>query len=145
MDDRLLTTGLADEIEFLTARARAVGTAHANASLAPLDLRVRSYSVLALAASGVDPTQRELAEFLSLDASQIVALVDGLESRGLVVRTQDARDRRSNAISATPAGRALAAKAAVIVRRAETESLSGLTAAERDRLRELLKKAAFTG
>jgi DNA-binding MarR family transcriptional regulator len=145
MDDRLLATGLAQEIEFLTARARAVGTARANAALAAVDLRVRSYSVLSLAASGESPSQRELAEFLSLDASQIVALVDELETRGLVVRTQDARDRRSKSITATASGARLAERASAIVRAAEAESLGALTVAERDQLRDLLRTAAFTG
>ena len=52
---RLLGTELAEEIEFLTARARSVGITRANASLAPLALKVRSYSVLSLACSGGPP------------------------------------------------------------------------------------------
>ncbi len=145
MDDRLLATGLTAEIEFLAARSLAVGTANANAALAALDLRVRSYSVLSLAASGAAPSQRELAEFLRLDASQIVALVDELEARGLVVRTQNPRDRRSKSITATRAGKALAIKASLLTRKAESHSLGMLAEAERDQLRTLLRKTAFTG
>ena len=142
---RLLTTDLAGEVEFLAARARAVGTATANEFLAALELKVRSYSVLALACSGENPSQRELAEFLSLDASQIVALVDELESRGLVVRGTDPRDRRSNSIAATAAGRTLYALARTAVREAEAASLRVLSSAERDTLRSLLRRIAFDG
>ncbi|MGO7983270.1 MarR family winged helix-turn-helix transcriptional regulator, partial [Rhizobium johnstonii] len=86
---RLADTTLGDEVEFVAARARSIGTALANEALAPLGLKVRSYSVLSLACSGAAPSQRELAEFLILDASQIVGLVDDLENAGYVVRTPD--------------------------------------------------------
>jgi len=74
-----MSATLADEIEFLTARARSVGTGHANLALANLGLKVRGYAVLSLATSGLNPSQRELAAFLRLDASQIVALIDELQ------------------------------------------------------------------
>ena len=141
--DRLLATELATEVEFLAARARAVGTARANEFLAGINLRVRSYSVLALACSGENPSQRELAEFLSLDASQIVALVDELEGRGLVARAADRRDRRSNSISATAAGRELYVAARAAIREAESESLRALSVSEQESLRSLLHRIAF--
>ena len=143
MTNRLFDTELASDLEFLTARARAVGSARANARLEPLDLKVRSYAVLALACSDVNPSQRELADFLSLDASQIVALVDGLEKRGLVLRESDPRDRRSNVIKPTEAGRELAQKAATQARLAEEESLKALSATEREQLRDFLSRIAF--
>ncbi len=141
--DRLLASDLANEIEFLAARARALGSGHANAMLAPLDLKVRSYSVLAMACSGAEPSQRELADFLRLDPSQIVALVDALEQRGLLLRAPDPRDRRSKVIRPTAAGRALHQRAAAAVRTAEETSLAPLDGLERDQLRLLLRKIAF--
>lgn len=141
---RLYATDLANEPEFLAARARSLGSAHANAALAALDLKVRSYSVLSLACSGTQPSQRELAEFLALDPSQIVALVDQLERRGAVVRRADPRDRRSKFIAATDAGRSLFAEAARLVEAASNESLAALTPEERDQLRALLRRIALT-
>lgn len=140
---RLFTTALGQDLEFLTARARALGNAQANAELAPLKLRARSYAVLCLAVSDENPSQRELAEFLSLDASQIVALVDELEERDLVSREQDPRDRRSNVITATAAGRALHAEAMKAIAKAENRSLGALSSSEREELRRLLTKIAF--
>lgn len=141
--DALATTELAFEIEFLTARARSIGIARANAALLPLALKVRSYSVLALACTEQSPSQRELAEFLVLDPSQIVALVDELERRGLVSRETNPRDRRAKGICATDAGRDLYARARAIVQQAETESLTGLDDTERLQLRALLRRIAF--
>lgn len=142
--DRFLGSDLASEIEFLAARARALGSARANAMLAALDLKVRSYSVLAMACSGSEPSQRELADFLRLDPSQIVSLVDALEQRGLVLRTPDPRDRRSKVIRPTAAGAELHQQAASIVRAAEDASLAPLDGPERDQLRELLRRIAFS-
>lgn len=140
---RLQDADLASEIEFLMARARAVGTSHANDVLAELDLKARSYAVLSLAVSAKKPTQRELAEFLSLDASQIVALVDGLQDRGLVRREPDPNDRRSNVIVSTDAGDELYGRASDVVARAEAKSLAALSVDERNQLRELLARVAF--
>lgn len=140
---RLHTADLANEIEFLMARARAVGTAHANEVLRDMNLKARSYAVLSLAVGNTKPTQRELAEFLSLDASQIVALVDGLQDRGLVSREPDPNDRRSNVIVSTEQGRELFERATVVVAQAEARSLSALTDDERDQLRSLLSRVAL--
>ncbi len=140
---RLLGSHLAAEIEFLAARARSVGTAHANAKLAPLNLKVRSYAVLALACSELKPSQRELADFLDLDASLIVALVDDLETRGLVARTPDPRDRRSKAIIGTAAGHELFGLARAATHTAEREALAALTPEEQSTLRALLSRIAF--
>ncbi|WP_308190723.1 MarR family winged helix-turn-helix transcriptional regulator [Arthrobacter hankyongi] len=143
--ERLQGTELAAEVEFLTARARSLGSGRANQLLADLDLKVRSYSVLSLACSGENPSQRELADFLSLDPSQIVSLVDQLEKRGAVTREADPRDRRSKVIAATAAGRRLYRAAAAIVRESEAQSLRRLSTAERDTLRSLLQRVAFNG
>jgi DNA-binding MarR family transcriptional regulator len=141
--ERLMAAELADEIEFLTARARSVGSGRANLILKELDLKVRSYSVLSLACSDLNPSQRELADFLSLDPSQIVALVDELERRGAVTREADPRDRRSKVIAATPEGRRLYKQAFGLVRTAEEHSLGELSPEERGLLRSLLRRIAF--
>ena len=142
-DIRLRATDLVNEIEFLAARARSLGSARANKMLAALDLKVRSYSILALACSGKGPSQRELAEFLSLDPSQIVALVDSLETRRLLKRAPDPRDRRSKIISATAEGHRLYVRASAVVQQADDISLRALSAEDRKQLRTLLGRIAF--
>lgn len=142
--ERLRQTDLAQQIQFLAAKARARGTAHANRMLtAELDLKVRQFSVLSLAASGLNPTQRELSQFLDLDPSQIVALVDGLEQRGLVLRETDPTDRRSRIIVATDAGRSVRDRGQAITEASDDAVLADLTAQEREQLRALLTKIAF--
>lgn len=140
---RLAKAAIADDVGLLLAKLHAAGSVLNNRALAAFELRERSYSVLRLASSGLEPTQRELADFLSLDPSQIVALVDELEGRGLVTREQGRTDRRQKIVLATPEGESVhaAAKAAVAV--SETQTLSALAPSEAVTLRSLLRKALW--
>jgi DNA-binding MarR family transcriptional regulator len=139
-------TGPADlfqDVSFLLARANALSLAAGNAALAGQGLRVRSYSVLALAVDGRRPSQRELAELLRLDPSQVVALVDDLQGRGLVTREPDPSDRRANVVIATDEGRATFAAASVEVEAAQDRLLGELASEEREQLARLLRRLAF--
>lgn len=140
---RPIGTDLAGDLSFLLARANALSLSAGNAAMAPHGLKVRSYSVLALAASGARPSQRELAEFLRLDPSQVVALVDELQARGLVMREPDPSDRRANVVTATPAGRTLFARAESSARSAERELHHDLSESERETLVALLRRLAL--
>lgn len=135
--------GLGDDLSFLLARANALSLAAGNAALAKVGLRARSYSVLAVAAGGSRPSQRDLAEFLRLDPSQVVALVDDLQARGLVAREADPADRRANVVVATPAGRVVYDQARAEAREAEQRVFARLTPQDRDRLAALLQLVAF--
>lgn len=134
---------LMDDLSFLLARSNAASLVAGNAALAPFGLRVRSYSVLASACAPATMTQREIAEFLRLDPSQVVPLVDDLEAKGLVDRAPDPRDRRANVITATPAGTALFTAARVAILEAERTTHAALTDRERETLARLLHKTAF--
>ena len=118
---------LADDIGFLLTRAGTSLTAAAKTALAPFELRVRSYSVLALACEHADGLgQRQFAEELGLDPSQIVALVDDLEARDLITRRVDPADRRNKRIDATDTGRALCVDAQRALASTQSDILSAL-------------------
>jgi len=135
--------GLVEDLSFLLARASALSNAAGNTALAPFGLKVRSYSVLALASEATGPTQREIAEFLRLDPSQVVALVDTLQKSGLISREPDPRDRRANVIVATTTGRETLSRARTAVLEAERTLHSELNSDERAALGALLRKTAF--
>lgn len=141
--ERLQSARVASDIQFLIARARGRGNSHANLMLAELDLKVRHFSVLSLVCTEERPTQRELGEFLDLDPSQIVALVDSLEERGAVRRETDPRDRRSKIVVPTVEGHDLHEQAASLTRESEDAVLQTLSPRERRQLRALLQKVAF--
>ena len=141
--ERLKHTSLYEDFGFLLTRSRALWVGRDNAAFVNFGLRGRSYSVLALAASGQNPTQRELADFLVLDASQIVAVIDGLEKQGYVERQRSPTDRRTNIIVATESGRKLHNEARAAARESERESGPELSDEERAQLLELLQRIAF--
>jgi DNA-binding MarR family transcriptional regulator len=140
---RLEHAPLADDLGFLLARAAAMSQAAGNEALATHGLKVRSYSVLALAATGGRPSQRELAAFLRLDPSQVVALIDDLARRGLVTREPDPRDRRANVLAATLEGRKVYRRALADVEAGERRAHVGLSSADRAELTRLLRAVAF--
>lgn len=134
---------LIDDTSFLLARASALSNAAGNKALAEFGLKVRSYSVLELAGDGGRTSQREIADFLRLDPSQVVALVDELQRANLVGREPDPRDRRANVIIVTPLGRETLEKARQKVRMTVQSLHSGLTESERATFTDLLRRTAF--
>lgn len=135
---------LSDDASFLLARTNALSLAATNRTLEPFGLKARSYSVLALAAAADHMSQRDFASYLRLDPSQVVALVDELQERGLVERQAVPGDRRANVVVATRAGIALATQAHSLLRDAEDGLMQELDTDERATLAALLRKIAFT-
>jgi DNA-binding MarR family transcriptional regulator len=86
-------------------------------------------------------TQSRLAQAVHLDRSTMVGVIDLLEARGFVERRRG-RDRRTNALSLTRAGRTLAARLRQRIDRHERRVAGRLTEAERLQLLALLGKLA---
>jgi DNA-binding MarR family transcriptional regulator len=143
MTDRLRHSALSEDLSFLLARASAVSVAAGNAALAGHGLRARSYAVLAIVAENSRPTQRELAEYLRLDPSQVVAIVDDLETRGLVERAPDPSDRRAKVILPTSAGVRLYGEARESAHQAERSTHRSLSDADLPGVIALLRGLAF--
>jgi DNA-binding MarR family transcriptional regulator len=60
-------------------------------------------------------TMRELGALLAVDAPYTTVVIDDLESRGLVERRPDPRDRRRKIVAATPEGNRVAQRAAELL------------------------------
>ena len=132
---------LADDLGFLLSRASGQIVRATNAALAEHGLRVRQYSVLALACETEDGLgQRELAAVLGLDPSQVVLLVDELVAAGLVERQAPEADRRTRLVVATREGRRVREAARRDADAAMEIPLGLLGEAERDRLRDMLTR-----
>ncbi|YCH05884.1 MarR family winged helix-turn-helix transcriptional regulator [Arthrobacter sp. alpha11c] len=140
---RLAAAKIGNDVGLLLAKLHATGSVLNNRALSDFGLRERSFSVLTLACSGLEPTQRELADFLSLDPSQVVSLVDDLEHRGLVERAQGKQDRRAKIIVSTAEGRRIHTKARAALEVCEQTQLAALNEEENAQLRALLKKALW--
>ena len=128
------------DVHFLASRAGALGGIEANRALAAFGLRVRSFCVLSIACTASPQSQKEIAETLLLDPSQVVMLVDGLESRGLVQRIPDPGDRRARLVTAIPPGRALYAEAKESVAAVNRELLHAFDEEEIATLLTLLRR-----
>ncbi|MGY1810887.1 MarR family winged helix-turn-helix transcriptional regulator [Blastococcus sp. SYSU D00669] len=138
-------TALTDDVGFLLTRASGLAVRATNAALADVGLRVRQYSVLVLADDAPDGiSQRDLAEVLGLDPSQVVALVDELAAAGLVERRPSPTDRRQRLVAATAQGVRLRRRAEQRAAAGLQGQLGGLSPAEQETLRGLLKRVVST-
>jgi DNA-binding MarR family transcriptional regulator len=100
------------------------------------------YAILALLDEGARKTQSAIADALKYDPSQLVALLDGLEDRGLVERRRDPNDRRRQMVTLTSAGRQQLASFRKLVQKLEDEFLGPLDEDERIALHDLLLRIA---
>jgi DNA-binding MarR family transcriptional regulator len=87
-------------------------------------------------------SQRELAAKLHMHASRLVAVVDEMESLGLVVRSANSEDRRSYALELTPAGREKLTEVGKVAREHNEALCSALSVEEREILAGLLQRIA---
>jgi DNA-binding MarR family transcriptional regulator len=86
-------------------------------------------------------SMKELAAALDVDPPNATAVVDDLESLGLVRRRPHPTDRRAKLVEATPKGNEAARKADEILS-APPPSLAALSPDELEALRQLLRRAA---
>jgi DNA-binding MarR family transcriptional regulator len=100
------------------------------------------YSVLAILGEGARETQAMIADTLALDPSRLVALLDSLEDRELVVRQRDPEDRRRHVVTITAAGKQELSRLRAIVQEVEEEFLAPLDAKSRKAFHEMLQQLA---
>jgi len=109
------------------------------AATAGLGVTPGRFGMLVLIEANPGVTQSGLARAVGLDRSTMVAVLDGLEDRGLIERRQG-RDRRTNGLWLTAGGRRLLAQMKRRVAAHEARVAARLTARERKKLLELLRR-----
>ena len=87
-------------------------------------MSIRGYWILEAIADGGDMAQTELSALLGMDRSDMVRLIDSLESANLVERTRDTKDRRRQLIALTEAGNTTRASLRRSLRRAERAAVA---------------------
>ncbi len=83
-------------------------------------------------------TQSDLAQHSGRDKAQLARLVKGLRERGLLDAQADADDRRNLRLRLTAEGETLQRTLQLQGQRLGVQAVAGLSAAERDQLRDLL-------
>lgn len=92
------------------------------------------YALLLRLRAAPAATQLELARAINYDKTRLIALLDGLEQRGLVTREPAAGDRRARTVKLTPAGRAAVTSTQREIHRMEDGLLPGEKRAALQRL-----------
>ncbi|MSW52635.1 MAG: MarR family transcriptional regulator, partial [Actinobacteria bacterium] len=110
-------------------------------ALAGLDLRPRHLVALTVLREQGGSTQQALAGTLRIDRTNLVGLLNDLESRGLVARRRSEEDRRRHLVALTPDGERLLDEAEDALGAAEDEVLRALDAEDRAMLATLLQRA----
>jgi DNA-binding MarR family transcriptional regulator len=131
--------GGSPRLGYLLKQAQLRFTEQASAALAPLGLGPREWAALTCLEEQHGLSQREVAELLGVDRTTMVALVDELESRGLVERRPQAGDRRKNAVGLTPDGRDLMDRGARLADECERRFLAVLGEPDADRFKQALQ------
>lgn len=110
-------------------------------ALAPLGLRPRHLVALTVLRDHGSPTQQALASALRTDRTNLIGLLNELESAGLILRRRSSEDRRRHIVELTDEGSERLAQAEAALAAAEDEVLGALDAAQRETLYLLLQQA----
>lgn len=107
--------------------------------LRSVGLSLSAYKVLR-ALEGNSRSMREISDVLRVSPRTVTDIVDGLQSRELVLRCEHPSDGRVTLLRLTPQGEAALGRARQDAERSHAYSLGRLSAAEQQSLRELLER-----
>ena len=108
------------------------------AALEPFGIRPRHVAALIELRDGGELTQQTLCGHLHLDPTNLVAVLNQLEQRGLATRRRDPEDRRRHLVAISKKGIAVIEKVSEVMDGVEDELLDGFDAVERRQLEGLL-------
>lgn len=127
-----------NRLGYLLKHARERLSELTSAALAPHGVDGRELAVLQVIAGSEPPSQHEAAQRLGVDRTTMVALLDVLQDKGLVVRKPHEHDRRKNVVVLTERGKITRADAVRAYDEAEREFLAALPDGDGERLRTTL-------
>jgi DNA-binding MarR family transcriptional regulator len=113
----------------------------AEVELAAFGLRARHVIALTLLRDLGDQSQSDLPATLGMDPTNVVALLNELETDDLVQRRRSPQDRRRHTVSLTAAGRARLDEVEHLLTGVEQRVLDPLTREEQQSLYRLLSRA----
>jgi DNA-binding MarR family transcriptional regulator len=132
---------LGDYLPYLVNRVGTIVAEQFGAqALAPHQLSIALWRVMAVLASAGGQRQIDLAELTSIDASTLSRIVTRLVRLGLVTRTRAASSNREVAVALSAKGNALVAHLIPQARAIEAEASAGLPAAELMVLKRCLRR-----
>ena len=102
----------------------------------------RQFGALLVLEKADDLDQKQLAELLHVDQTNVAMILGGLEKKGFVQRSTSPSDRRRKVVSLTPRGRTNMKSIKRKARRVDEELLQPLNQQERRQLISLLERLA---
>ena len=109
--------------------------------LAPLGLRPRHLIALTVLRDQGGSAQQDLAKILEMDSTNVVSLLNELETENLIERRRSPADRRRHLVELTDVGAKLLARAEFALAAVEDEVFSALDGEQRETLYTLLQQA----
>jgi DNA-binding MarR family transcriptional regulator len=138
-------TALMERLSFLLKRTYALLEATIESELARLGVTGREFGVLTLLDAEGPASQQRLAGRIGVDRTTMVALIDALEEKRLVIRHRDPSNRRAYLLEVTAAGRKRLRDALKAVQRAEQAALAPLSGTESATLTRALQCVVQAG
>lgn len=127
---------------FLLAQVGAHGAYRFAERVAEIGLTAPDAGLLRKIASDPGVSQQALAEHLGVMPSRMVALVDELETKGIIERRRSTEDRRNYALHLTPRGRQVLGDLSRLAAEHEESLCAALSKEERVQLRDLCRRIA---
>ncbi|MFC9439668.1 MarR family winged helix-turn-helix transcriptional regulator [Nocardia sp. NPDC057030] len=108
--------------------------------LAPLGITPQEWAALNCLDDQPERSQKEVADLLGIDRTTMVALIDRLQTQTWVERHPHPTDRRKNAVTLTPPGRAVLQSGATIIDACERQFLAALSGSGADQFKLALQR-----
>jgi DNA-binding MarR family transcriptional regulator len=135
--ETLLPGALRGRLTFVLARLGGLARQECADQLAAAGLSQHQHAILCCLDEYGPACQKDIALRLGIDSGDIVAFIDGLQAKGLILRERDERDRRRQIVSITASGKRTLRKVERMLDAAEPGILAALTEAERAELERL--------
>lgn len=123
-------------------RAQVAVFQHFAETMGAADITPGQFGVLTVIAGNSGLSQTQLGNALGIDRSTVVAVIDRLEDRGLVLRMPAPNDRRSHALQLSEEGASLLKRLEEMVRAHERHISRELSAEDQRQLLRLLDRVA---
>ena len=131
-----------ERVAFLLSQLGARAAQEFTRLLTPLNLAPADAGILRLVGRSEGISQQALAAALNMHASRLVALIDDLESRGLLLREVHATDRRLYSLALTAKGKETLFSIREVADEHDRLMCAALTAEETVTLQALLSRMA---
>lgn len=137
--ERSATADPRDLLGYLLKHANLQLTALTDAALERFGIDSKDFGTLRVLAHREPASQLEVAQRLGIDRTTMVAVLDVLERKGIVMRRPDPADRRRNIVELTSQGLQTFDAAQTAYREAENAFLAAISPSAADQFRRTLR------